>query len=108
PNRMRQPLTRPFMLTVIRLTPVILLTTALQAQHPARQSTTGPVVDYVLTVSDADTTGFDVEMHVRNARDTFRLAMAKHPAYDDRFFRYVQNLRVSSGDIVRQDSALWR
>jgi predicted metalloprotease with PDZ domain len=67
-----------------------------------------PVVHYTLTVSETDTTGWDVRMDVRNARDTFRVAMAQHPEYDDRFFRYVQNLTVTAGYIVREDTALWR
>src|SRR5205809_6639150 len=48
-------------------------------------------------------------MDVRNAADTFRVAMAKHPEYDDRFFRFVRDVRVSPGaTIAREDSAVWR
>jgi predicted metalloprotease with PDZ domain len=68
-----------------------------------------PVVHYTLSISEGDTTGWDVRIDVRNARDTFRVALAQHPEYDDRFFRYVQNLRVTpGGSIVREDTALWR
>ena len=35
-----------------------------------------PVINYVLRLDSADLTRFDVEMRVRNAPDTFRLAMA--------------------------------
>src|SRR5438876_8871196 len=97
---------------------VLALPVAVSAQNPLRHFTEGveqrfarsqPIVHYVLTVSDADTTGFDVQMNVSNAPDTFRVAMAKHPEYDDRFFRFVENARVSGGaSIVREDSALWR
>ena len=68
-----------------------------------------PVIHYLLTVSDRDTTAFDVRMTVRNAPDTFRIAMAKHPEYDDRFFRYIENLRSDATvTISQEDSVLWR
>lgn len=97
---------------------VFVLATAAAAQNPLRHHTDAvdiryarahPVVHYRLSVSDADSTGFDVQMEIRNVRDTFRVAMAKHPEYDDRFFRYVQNLRLLTpgGSIVREDSAVW-
>src|SRR5436190_2470727 len=73
----------------------------------ARFARSQPILHYTLTITDGDTTGWDVQMDVRNAPDTFRVAMAKHPEYDDRFFRYVRDLRVSPGSIVREDSALW-
>src|SRR6185503_4459551 len=51
-------------------------------------------------------------MRIRNAPDTFRLAMAAHPEYDDRFYRYLEDLRVDAGagavSGVRLDSAVWR
>src|ERR1041385_1882166 len=60
----------------------------------ARYSRSDPIVSYVLRVDSTDLTGFDVVMNLKNAGDTVRLAMARHPEYDDRFFRYVENLRV--------------
>ena len=77
----------------------------------ARYSRSDPIVSYVLRVDSADLTGFDVELRLRSAGDTIRLAMAKHPEYDDRFFRYVENLRVEGprgANIMRVDSAVWR
>lgn len=71
-----------------------------------------PILSYVLRVAPHDTSGFDVEMRIRDARDTFRLAMAAHPEYDDRYWRFVTGLRVESpggyAAIIRLDSALWR
>jgi predicted metalloprotease with PDZ domain len=96
---------------------LLLLGTAASAQNPLRHfsdavdlrfARSQPVVHYTLTISEGDTTGWDVRMDVRNARDTFRVALAQHPEYDDRYFRYVENLRVSPGTIVPEDSALWR
>ena len=110
----------------MRTTPLSLLlllsTTAVPsaAQQPlrhfsesieARYSRSDPIVSYVLRVDSADLSGFDVELRLRNAGDTVRLAMAKHPEYDDRFFRFVENLRAEGprgASITRVDSAVWR
>jgi len=94
---------------------------ALWAQHPfghhsealeIRFARTDPVIAYVLRVDSADLSGFDVEMRVRGAPDTFRVAMAAHPEYDDRFWRFVEGMRVETpagaGEVTRLDSALWR
>lgn len=90
------------------------------AQGPARHFTDGievragrahPILHYTLNVLESDTLGFDVRLHVRNAPDTFRIAMAKDPEYDDRFFRFVTNVRASgsvSAAVAREDSTVWR
>jgi predicted metalloprotease with PDZ domain len=90
------------------------------AQHPLeravdaveiRYARSQPVLVYRLHIDSADLSGFDVELHIRNAPDTFRLAMFAHPEYDDRYWRFIDRLRIdSSGSgatIVREDSALW-
>ncbi len=94
---------------------------ALVAQHPLRDpadaveiryAASQPVIGYTLRVDSADLSGFGVEVHVRNAGDTFRLAMAAHPEYDDRFWRFVEGISVTTprgpGAVTREDSALWR
>jgi len=91
------------------------------AQHPLshpvdaveiRFARSQPVISYVLRVDAGDLSGFDVAMRVRNARDTFRVAMAAHPEYDDRYWRFVESLRAEAGGraavVTREDSALWR
>ncbi len=91
------------------------------AQHPlndvadaveVRYASSQPVIGYTLKVDAADLSSFEVEMLIRNVPDTFRVAMVAHPEYDDRFWRYVEGLRVEtkngSGNIVREDSAVWR
>lgn len=78
---------------------------------PAQADGPPPRVDYVLTVDSADLSGFDVEMRVYGGPDTLRLAMAAHPEYDDRFWRYVRDLRVDTTgavSVTREDSAVWR
>jgi predicted metalloprotease with PDZ domain len=94
---------------------------AVWAQHPfghhtdaleIRFARSQPVINYVLRLDSADLSGFDVEMRVRNAADTFRVAMAAHPEYDDRFWRFVEGLRAETprgaASITREDSALWQ
>jgi predicted metalloprotease with PDZ domain len=81
---------------------------------PGRE-TASPVaattVAYTLTV-DSARTGFSVEMRIHGAPDTLRLGMAAHPEYDERFWRYVRDVRVHSGrgdvPVVRTDSAEWK
>jgi len=77
-----------------------------------RYSASQPVVSYTLSVDSADTTGFAMEMRVANAADTFRVAMVRHPEYDDRFWRFMGPITVltpgGSGSVTRLDSALWR
>jgi predicted metalloprotease with PDZ domain len=78
----------------------------------ARFARTQPIVSYRLRVDSSDLAGFTIEMRVRNAPDTIRLAMAAHPEYDDRYWRYLTGLRVetrgSAAVPVREDSAVWR
>ncbi|MBC7788727.1 MAG: hypothetical protein H7Z74_02165, partial [Anaerolineae bacterium] len=69
-------------------------------------------IAYTLRVDSSNLSGFDVELRIRNVPDTFRLAMAAHPEYDDQFWRFVGDVNVvaTSGTsiVVREDSALWR
>jgi predicted metalloprotease with PDZ domain len=71
-----------------------------------------PRISYRIHVDAADLSGFDVEMRVRGAGDTVRIAMAAHPEYDDRYWRYVENLtaesRGASLQVTPEESALWR
>jgi predicted metalloprotease with PDZ domain len=67
-----------------------------------------PFVHYRLTVNAADTTTYAVEMRIRNAPDTFTVAMAAHPEYDDRFWRFVDGMSVSTpSTIALMDSSRW-
>jgi len=97
------------------------LPAALPAQAPyrhfseaieGRHARTDPVVAYRLRIDSADLSRVRVEMHIRNAPDTLRLAMAVHPEYDDGFWRTVSDVVAQSGghavSVVREDSTLWR
>jgi predicted metalloprotease with PDZ domain len=71
-----------------------------------------PVVGYGLRVDPADTSGFAVSIDIRGRRDTVLLAMAAHPEYDDRYWRFVRDVRVEGtggrGSVSKADSAVWR
>src|ERR671928_121731 len=71
-----------------------------------------PHTYYQIRVNPSDLSGFTVEMQVRGAGDTVRLAMASHPEYDDRYWRYVENLNAESRGVAltvtREEDALWR
>src|SRR5215472_10458750 len=66
-----------------------------------------PDVAYVIRVDPADLSGFEVTMTVRHAPATFSLAMFSHPEYDDRYWRYLENVTADGATITRTDSALW-
>ena len=91
------------------LIPVLCVSPILSGAQAARSL---PSIEYTVRLTAGDTTSFDVSMRIRNAPDTFRLAMGAHPEYDDRFWRYVENPTVIGAklgaSIVREDSALWR
>jgi predicted metalloprotease with PDZ domain len=55
-----------------------------------------PRISYTVTIDTADLSGFDVIMEIGGAPRSIRLAMAVHPEYNDRFWRYVRNLRAES------------
>ena len=73
---------------------------------------THPRIAYRIHVDSADLSGFNVEMRISGAGDTVRIAMASHPEYDDRYWRYVENLTASSGGsllkITNEENGLWR
>lgn len=75
-------------------------------------SNSQPEVHYTISIDTLSFAYFDVEMQVRNVRDTFEVAMVRHPEYDDRYWRYVTNFTIrhekGQGKIQRLDSALWR
>jgi predicted metalloprotease with PDZ domain len=75
------------------------------------------VIHYRLTVREGDTTGYDVEMRLQHVPHQFKLAMATHHEYDDRFWRCVRKLSVAAAGgaatvggratVVRTDSAVY-
>jgi predicted metalloprotease with PDZ domain len=71
-----------------------------------------PPISYRIHVDASDLSGFDVEMQIRGVGDSVRIAMATHPEYDDRYWRYVENLIAQSRGVTlqltREENAVWR
>ena len=65
-----------------------------------------PQIRYTLRVDPADLSGFAVEMRIMNPPASFTLAAAAHPEYNDRYWRFIENVQ-SNATIARQDSVLW-
>ncbi len=88
------------------MTPSIALLLALYTHpHPALK----PAIEYTLRVDSADLSGWSVTLRLRTTSDTFRLAMAAHPEYDDRYWRYVRDFAVepTAATFTKVDSAVW-
>jgi len=87
--------------------PIIALIIALFAPaHPALK----PSIQYTLRVDSADLSGWTVEIRLRTTSETIRLAMAAHPEYDDRYWRYVRDFasETPGASVTRVDSAVWQ
>ena len=67
---------------------------------------------YELTIEAAHPSDAIVTLHIPAAADSITLAMAVHPEYDDRFYRYVRSVEVvrngRSIPVTRVDSTRWR
>jgi predicted metalloprotease with PDZ domain len=69
-------------------------------------------LEYTLRVDPADLSGIAVELRVRAAPAGVRLAAHAHPEYDDKYWRHVEDLRVTTADgeslsVARADSSVW-
>ncbi|HYK82288.1 MAG TPA: PDZ domain-containing protein [Gemmatimonadales bacterium] len=71
-----------------------------------------PTLSYTVVIVAGDSAGVRVVLETPPTQGPLRLAMARHPEYDDRFWRQVRDLRVEvAGRAVpleREDSARWR
>jgi len=78
----------------------------------ATTASRGPTIEYLIHIDGRDSTGFVVDMQVQRPPPTMRLGAAVHPEYDDRFWRYFQDLTIKSSntplEVTRDDSAHWR
>src|SRR3979490_2513552 len=100
------------MKSVTRAVATFLFLVALGAQSYVFSQSLHPRISYKIRVDASDLSGFDVEMRVRGAGGTVRIAMASHPEYDDRYWRYVENLTAESHgarvQVTSEENALWR
>jgi len=69
-----------------------------------------PSIQYTLRVDSTDLSGWTVAIRMRTGADTVQLAMAAHPEYDDRYWRYVRDVRSETigATVTRVDSAIWQ
>src|SRR5688500_12048837 len=70
-------------------------------------------LDYLLRVDSTDLTGIWVDLRIANAPAGIRLAAHAHPEYDDKYWRYIEDVRAVDGrggslTAVREDSVRWR
>jgi Peptidase M61 N-terminal domain len=102
----------------MRLTLLLVLMVVLQthAQNPYRHFTEAidirydskqPVIHYILEVDTANLSFINVEMRIGNIGDSCSVAMFVHPEYDDRFYRFIEELKIEKGSIERADKNLW-
>jgi predicted metalloprotease with PDZ domain len=92
--------------------PVQLFLILLASTAPAAPAKPNPSILYTLTINPADLSGFDVEMRISGAPQSIALAMAVHPEYNDRFWRYLRNLRAEVDGkpvaIAKERENAWR
>jgi predicted metalloprotease with PDZ domain len=76
---------------------LLLIAAAVAGAQPATTTVrSDPSIAYTLKINPADLSGFDVMMRISGAPETMRLAMAVHPEYNDRFWRYLRDLRAET------------
>ncbi len=72
----------------------------------------GPAINYKITIDSSDLSGFNIQINIPDATGTVRLAMAAHPEYDDRYFRYVANFAAESNgrklEVTKPEEAVWQ
>lgn len=95
------------MIVAVSMLPLVVL--AFKGERPIKS--VGPEVSYCLKVDPADLSGYEVVMVIQHAPRQFKLAMATHNEYDDRFWRFIRNFHVSDefggGSFKREDSSVW-
>src|SRR4029078_6615675 len=73
-----------------------------------RYSSKQPVINYSLEVDTIHFSFINVEMKIRNVPDSFHVALFVHPEYDDRFYRFIEELKINGGTIQRLENTLWK
>src|SRR5687768_6415443 len=68
-------------------------------------------VSYKIHIDRSDLSAYDIEMRIRGNNSQPRLAMAAHPEYDDKYFRYVEDFSAESGGrkltVSKPEKAIW-
>lgn len=88
--------------------PFLLLCFALPAFPQSPPTVLPPTLAYTLRIDTSDYSGYTVTIRIANAPHNFRLAMATHHEYDDRYWRYVRSFHAEPpASFTREDSAVW-
>jgi predicted metalloprotease with PDZ domain len=70
------------------------------------------LVRYKISIDPKDLSGLAVEMRFSTNAPTVRVAMAAHPEYDDRYWRYIENVMAESSGkmlaISKAEDAVWK
>src|SRR5437868_4091074 len=81
---------------------------AMELRYDSKQ----PLIDYTIKIDSHDLSHMNVDVRLRHVASSFQLAMFVHPEYDDRFYRYVEELSVESkngkGRIDRKEKTVWQ
>src|SRR5687768_13951899 len=72
-----------------------------------------PSIEYKITINATDLSGFDVEMQVPSAPAHARIAMAVHPEYNDRYWRFIENFSATDArgrnvQFKKEEDTVWR
>ena len=67
-----------------------------------------PTVSYRVSVDTADLEVLNVAMHITGAADSFTVAAHAYPEYDDKYWRYLENMQATGARVARRDSVLWQ
>jgi len=69
-------------------------------------------VQYKIHIDPSDLSGFDVEMRFVPTTRNVRVAMAAHPEYDDRYWRYIERVTAGSNGqsiaVRKIEDAVWQ
>ncbi|GAC1483404.1 MAG: PDZ domain-containing protein [Gemmatimonadaceae bacterium] len=60
-----------------------------------------PEIRYFVSLDSTNPSSIRVTMQIGGAPRSVRLAMAVHPEYNDRFWRYIRDLRVDAGSLAK-------
>lgn len=70
------------------------------------------LVQYKIHIDSQDLSGFAVEMRFTSSAPTVRIAMAAHPEYDDRYWRYIEAVTAESNGrtitVKKVEDAVWQ
>ena len=71
-----------------------------------------PRIYYDLSINPADPSSIHVHLQIEGGPRSVRIAMAVHPEYNDRFWRYIRDLRADGFDkravLAAEDDLFWQ